>query len=250
MKHRALQIVYLIVAIAIVFVASDNTIRFSLLGALLFVYSLVIGLASYRFQWNFFMNATHHGKVGTLTITFDDGPHPEHTPAILEILKQHNVPATFFMIGKHVDEHPTIAKKVADAGHEIGNHSYNHRNRHGILSTQKVAEEIAQCNGAITKATGVHTHYYRPPFGVTNPNIASAVGHSNVQAIGWDIRSLDTTTSDADALLKRITDRLENGSILLLHDTQLVTVAVLPRLLQYCKQQGIPVVSLKESLKK
>ena len=250
MKHRALQIVYLIVAIAIVFVASDNTIRFSLLGALLFVYSLVIGLASYRFQWNFFMNATHHGKVGTLTITFDDGPHPEHTPAILEILKQHNVPATFFMIGKHVDEHPTIAKKVADAGHEIGNHSYNHRNRHGILSTQKVAEEIAQCNGAITKATGVHTHYYRPPFGVTNPNIASAVGHSNMQAIGWDIRSLDTTTNDADALLKRITDRIENGSILLLHDTQPVTVAVLPKLLDYCKQQGIPVVSLKDSLKR
>ena len=113
MKHRALQIVYLIVAIAIVFVASDNTIRFSLLGALLFVYSLVIGLASYRFQWNFFMNATHHGKVGTLTITFDDGPHPQHTPAILEVLKQHCAPATFFMIGKQVDEHPAIAKQVA-----------------------------------------------------------------------------------------------------------------------------------------
>ena len=94
-----------------------------------------------------------------------------------------------------------FAKIAADAGHEIGNHSYNHRNTHGILSTQKVAEEIAQCNGAITKATGVHTHYYRPPFGVTNPNIASAVGHSNMQAIGWDIRSLDTTTNDADALL-------------------------------------------------
>ena len=250
MKHRALQIVYLIVAIAVIFVAPNHTIRFSILGGMLFVYSLVIGLASYRFQWNFFMNAVHHGKAGTLTITFDDGPHPEHTPTILNILNQYNAPATFFMIGKNVDAHPAIAKQVVDAGHEIGNHSYSHRNTHGVLSTKKVAEEIAQCNGAIYKATGVHAHYYRPPFGVTNPNIAKAVSHSNMQAIGWDIRSLDTTTNDADALLKRITDRIENGSILLLHDTQAVTIAVLPRLLDYCKQNNISIVSLRDSLKK
>lgn len=250
MKHRALQIVYLIVAIAVIFVAPTHTIRFSILGGMLFVYSLVIGLASYRFQWNFFMNAVHHGKPGTLTITFDDGPHPEHTPTILNILKEYNTQATFFMIGKNVDTNPTIAKQIVDAGHEVGNHSYNHRNTHGILSTKKVAEEIAQCNGATAKATGVHTHYYRPPFGVTNPNIAGAVAHSNMQAIGWDIRSLDTTTNDADALLKRITDRIANGSILLLHDTQAVTVAVLPKLLEYCRQHNVPVISLKESLKK
>lgn len=250
MKHRALQIVYLIVAIAVIFVAPNHTIRFSILGGMLFVYSLVIGLASYRFQWNFFMNAVHHGKPGTLTITFDDGPHPEYTQDILNILKQYNAPATFFMIGKNVDVYPAIAKQVTDAGHEVGNHSYNHRNTHGILSTKKVAEEIAQCNGAIYKATGVHPHYYRPPFGVTNPNIAGAVAHSNMHAIGWDIRSLDTTTNDAEALLKRITDRIENDSILLLHDTQPVTIAMLPKLLSHCKQHNIPIVSLGESLKK
>jgi len=243
-KFRIVSIVFVVTAIAL-FLAINNLSTFTVVFViLLLVYGGVIALGSYRFQWNFFMPAIHHGKKGSLCITFDDGPHPEHTQAILDILAKYKAPATFFMIGKNVDAHPAIVKQVQQQGHEIGNHSYHHSNMHGFLSTKGVVSEIEKCSEAIMHITEEAVEYYRPPFGVTNPNIADAVKQTGMPAIGWDIRSLDTTATDADKLLARITNAIPTGTILLLHDTQPITVQILPAILDFCAKNNIEIIPL------
>src|SRR5690606_17833233 len=106
---------------------------------------------------------------------FDDGPHPDFTPQILKLLRQHNAKATFFCIGKKVAQHPEIVKGIIAEGHIIGNHTYSHTKAFGFLSTKKVTDELQTTEETIERLTGLKTKLYRPAFGVTNPNISTAV---------------------------------------------------------------------------
>lgn len=208
---------------------------------------LFIGLASFNIQWNFFTKAINSGPAGTLAITFDDGPHPVNTGKVLDILNQENVKASFFLIGRNVEAHPELAKRMVNEGHTIGNHSFNHSNMHGFLSTGKVEREIRDTNLAISNTTGAKVKLYRPPFGVTNPNIAKAVKKSEMICIGWDIRTYDTVVKDATKLLQKLKNKIDNGgSILLLHDTCDVALEVLPDIIDHCRKSGVKLISLDE----
>jgi peptidoglycan/xylan/chitin deacetylase (PgdA/CDA1 family) len=158
-----------------------------------------------------------------VALTFDDGPHPERTPRILDILKKHGVQATFFVIGKRAAAHPEIVRRIVAEGHLVGNHTFRHSPRFPLGGSSSMAREIAReierCDEALEKITGARPKLFRPPFGVTNPNIARALRRSKHTVAGWSIRSLDTVARrPREKVLERVSLRLHPGAVILLHD--------------------------------
>lgn len=208
-------------------------------------------IGSFHILWNYFLTAHHSNpfvKTKSVAITFDDGPHPKFTPKVLELLKKYNAKATFFCIGKQVEKHPEIAKQIINEGHTIANHSFHHANNFGFFNTQKVILELHKTNEIIQKIIGKKTVLFRPPFGVTNPNIANAVQETKHKVIGWNVRSLDTVIKNEEKILNRITKKLQKGDIILLHDTSNKTVNVLERLLLFLTSENYTAITVNELL--
>ncbi|AWG24698.1 polysaccharide deacetylase family protein [Flavobacterium kingsejongi] len=182
-----------------------------------------------------------------VAITFDDGPTPM-TPLILDILKKHQVDATFFCIGSQIEKYPEIFQRILDEGHIVGNHSYTHANTIGLFSVAEMVSEIQRTDVIIQKFSGRKVRYYRPPFGVTNPNLAKALQVTPHDVIGWNIRSFDTKIKTADKIMKRIERQLAPGSVILLHDTSLKTVAVLEQLLVFLWENEYEAVTVEQLL--
>lgn len=171
-------------------------------------------------------------------LTFDDGPDPEKTSQIIDLLEKYNAKGVFFFIGKKIDQHPEIAKLASEKGHSVGSHSYHHGNLFDVLPTSKVAEELRQTEKAIENATGKPCVLFRPPYGITNPNIAKALRQFQYRVIGWNLRSLDTLIHDSVKLEKRVLKRIKPGTIILLHDTAPAVLPVLERVLIFLKENG------------
>ena len=186
-------------------------------------------------------------KEKKIAITFDDGPTPE-TPKVLNLLKKHNAKATFFCIGSQIEKYPDIFKAILEDGHTVGNHTYSHSPKMGFFPAQKVKEELEVTNSLIEKYSGKKALFFRPPFGVTNPNIAKAVKATGHYVIGWNIRSLDTIIKSENRLLNRVKNRLAPGSIILLHDTSQKTVNVLEQLLVLLEQNKYEAITVNQLL--
>jgi peptidoglycan/xylan/chitin deacetylase (PgdA/CDA1 family) len=152
-----------------------------------------------------------------VALTFDDGPDPATTPLLLDYLRDQKIRATFFCIGKRVDCHPTIAKRIVDEGHVIANHTYNHRWSTPLMWGASLAREIGETQDAIRRATGVEPEYMRPPMGMTNPHFAGVLRRAGLEMIGWDVRSLDTR-KPVDEVIERVLKQAGDGSFILLHD--------------------------------
>ncbi len=182
-------------------------------------------------------------KAGATNIilTFDDGPDPKYTPQILDILKQAQVTAVFFCIGKNIVAYPDLVKRIAAEGHIVANHSYNHSTNIGSYSTSKVMTEIEQTEEVITGCIGSSLKLYRPPFGVTNPNIGRAVRALNMKVIGWNVRSFDTVSKSKEAVLNRVTSGLKNGDIVLFHDTKALAADILADFLLFAREKGFTI---------
>ncbi|ASE62993.1 polysaccharide deacetylase family protein [Chryseobacterium indologenes] len=202
-------------------------------------FSAVVVWGSFDIELGYFVNSITHKrtKVKEVALTFDDGP-TEFTPKFLDLLKQHQVKATFFCIGKQIEKYPETFQRIIAEGHTIGNHTLSHSNSTGFLSTKKMIAEIENCDTVIQKAGNIKTDLYRPPFGVTNPNIAKAIIRTHKKSIGWNVRSLDTITGDEKKIFRRITQNLRKGSIILLHDTSDKTYRVLADLLVFLKNKN------------
>ena len=196
------------------------------LGIPFLIYSFILFLGAKNVCSQFYLKTECYSKDKSKThITFDDGPDPKITPQILEILKKHNKKATFFCIGEKIEKHPEVIQQIAEQGHEIGNHSYSHSYYFDFFRTSKVIKELDKTNKLIKEISGKDCIIFRPPFGVTNPNIAKAVKKLNLETIGWSIRSLDTV-KDKKTILKRL-EKAKPGDIILFHDTKEQTVEIL-----------------------
>jgi len=205
---------------------------------------------SFDIRLNYFLKVHSSNKKvnrNIVALTFDDGP-TEITLEILNLLKKYNQKATFFCIGKQIEKHPETAKNIIEHEHVIANHTYSHTNEMGFLSKKEVFNEIASTQSIIQQITGKIPNLFRPPFGVTNPNIAWACKENRVEVIGWNVRSLDTIIASEDKILNRILDRFEKGSIILLHDTSTKTLNVLERLLIIMEKKQIQSVTVDELL--
>lgn len=175
-----------------------------------------------------------------VVLTFDDGP-TELTPLFLDLLNRYEVKAIFFCIGRQIAQYPQIVQRIKDEGHLIGNHTYSHTPKNCFASSAVMTQEIQQTD-ALLAQLGIVTPYFRPPYGVTNPHIASAARRTGKRVIGWDIRSLDTVIKDETRLWSRVVSKLNQGNIILMHDTSERTLHVLEQLLKYLKANDYQVV--------
>ncbi|CAA7195341.1 polysaccharide deacetylase family protein [Chryseobacterium potabilaquae] len=218
--------------------------------ATFFAFSSVIVWGSFDIQLGYFVNSITHKrtKLKEVTLTFDDGP-TEFTPQFLDLLKEYNIKATFFCIGKQIEKYPETFKRIILEGHTIGNHTFSHSNNTGFLSTSKITNEIERCDEIIFKVGNIKTNLYRPPFGVTNPNIAKAIKKTHKKSIGWNIRSLDTITSDEKKIYKKVTKSLKKGNIILLHDTSQKTYNVLADILLFLKERKYSTFTINSIIK-
>ncbi|MBM1105515.1 polysaccharide deacetylase family protein [Aurantibacter crassamenti] len=242
-------IALLVTLIGLNFVTAIPWISYPVILILWFLLTLC---GSFFIRWNYHLTSLSENKnviESQISLTFDDGPNPEFTPKILELLEQYNAKATFFLIGKHAEKHPNIVQNILRQGHSIGNHTYSHTNDFGFFRTNKVINELRTTNTIVEKISGYKMRLYRPAFGVTNPSIQEAVTKLNVSSIGWSVRSLDTTNRSEEVILKRITAKVTKGDIILLHDTSTKTVDVLERLLLFLQVNNLKSVPVEQLLK-
>ena len=216
-----------------------------IIPAVLFV--TVAGLGSAFVCSNYHVKAlcsakTHSKKIA---ITFDDGPHPE-TLKVLDLLNQYNAKGTFFCIGRQIEKYPEILNQVVNQGHTVGNHTYNHSST--LTLSTRALEELTSTDEIIKNVTGKKPMLFRPPFGVTAPNIAKALKITGHTVIGWNIRSLDTIIEDEKKIFNRIKKRLRPGSIILLHDTSERAVNIFEQLLVLLQENNYTAVTVDELL--
>jgi len=229
------------------FLKSENLISYWWVVLVVLIWLLFTFIGSFHIRWNYFLKANHKNnqiKENVVALTFDDGPNINFTPKILSLLKKYHAKATFFCIGKNVKDHPDLLKKIVADGHLIGNHSYYHQNSFGFLSTEKVMEEIENTDKIIEETVDLKTRFFRPPFGVTNPNIAKAVKKLKLHTFGWSIRSLDTIAKDPEKVYDKIVSKLKKGDVVLMHDSSDLSVVVLEKILQYLDQNNIKTITL------
>lgn len=174
-----------------------------------------------------------------MALTFDDGPSPDHTPHILDILRDHHVLATFFVVGKYVEKNPELARRIVQEGHEIGNHTFNHTGLHqtGPLNA---TEDIIKAQETIQRVLGVEPIFYRPPYGAGNLYSLQNVARTDIQyTVMWDIDPKDWEAESSEEIVSVLKGRVRNGSIVLLHDNTPHTVEALPQILEDIRGKGI-----------
>jgi peptidoglycan-N-acetylglucosamine deacetylase len=158
------------------------------------------------------------GRGRKLALTFDDGPNPACTPALLESLARHSVRATFFMIGKWVQQEPGLAREVQAAGHEIANHTFSHPNL-ALCSTSRVRQELQQCSRALQDA-GLDNrfHLFRPPFGARRRATLRVARSAGLVPVSWTITAYDWRPTSPERVQYHVRGQLKGGDVLLFHD--------------------------------
>jgi len=217
---------------------------------ILIVHFIFIMWGSFTIRSNFYIKGKHYFSTSQnqIVLTFDDGPAPGSTEAILDILKLNKIKATFFCIGREVEKYPDIVKRIHEEGHSIGLHSFAHSYLYDFQFKFQMVADLRKNQSGIESIVGYKPKLFRPPYGVTTPSMNLAVKKMNLNMIGWSLRSLDTVIRDQNRVIQRILKRLKPGAILLLHDHLHSTPAMLTQLIQELKERNYEIVPLTDIL--
>ncbi len=239
MKHRINILVYATLITLTCIFLSDSPWFVWIIILLTIIFSVILTLGVLLLKFNYFLPSLIRLKNKEVLLTFDDGPNPENTPKILDILQEENVKAIFFLIGNKAEKHPEIIARILSEGHLIGDHTYTHNNLMATFSTAKLIKELTQSQATLKKLTGNRIPIFRAPIGYTNPNFARALKELKLHSIGWSLRSYDTVNKDATKLKKRLVSKTKASDIVLLHDNLDITATVLQDYIQEAKANGI-----------
>ncbi len=181
-------------------------------------------------------------------MTFDDGPHPQNTPRLLDMLKQRNIKATFFLVGECVAQYPQIVKRIVAEGHEIGNHSWSHPQL-SKMTDAAVKDQLQKTHDAIVSACGVVPKLMRPPYGAfTQRQQRWCNGEWGYKIILWDVDPLDWKVRNSEHVESEILKQTVAGSIILSHDIHKTTVDAMPATLDALAAKGYKFVTVPELL--
>lgn len=201
-----------------------------------------------RFQGTTVTQAKLNVGEKAIALTFDDGPWPTSTDQILEVLKQNNIKATFFWVGRYLQTYPEIGKKVAAAGHAIGNHTWNHQ--YFKYNQDTASREIDRTSALIEKLTGIKTSMFRPPAGILNNGLVDYAQKQKYVAVMWSVDSMDWRTS-TPSVLDNVLNQASAGGIVLMHDgggNRSKTVEALPKMIAELRKRGYKFVTVPELL--
>lgn len=191
---------------------------------------------------------THEMKIA---LTFDDGPNPDATPRILDTLGEHEVKATFFILGRHAERWPDLVHRAASEGHQVGNHGYFHRKLH-FKSPRYVRRDMLLGKRAIERAGSAAPHFFRAPHGFRSPWVSRIAGSLGERTIGWSLGVWDSDLPGVKAIVDRTVSGVKPGSIVLLHDgdgynaegDRTQTAAALPGIIRELLLRGFEFVTL------
>jgi peptidoglycan/xylan/chitin deacetylase (PgdA/CDA1 family) len=187
-----------------------------------------------------------------VALTLDDGPDAKVTPAVLDLLDEHDAKASFFCVGERARKHPALVREIARRGHSVENHSARHSHWFSLYGLRKLRHEIEQAQDTLGRLTGRLPEFFRAPAGLRNPFLDPVLTSLRLAQVSWTRRGFDTVTHNPATVLRRLTAGLAPGDILLLHDGHSavmpdgrpVALAVLPKLLDVLAQRGLKSTSL------
>ncbi len=188
-----------------------------------------------------------------IALTYDDGPNDPHTLKLLDVLAKHSARATFFMIGRYVQQRPDIARVVAQAGHVIGNHTFTHP----LLifeSEARTRSQLVDCHQALEDAVGEHSNLFRPPFGGRRPATLRIARELGLQTVMWNVTGYDWNAPPAAVIEKKVARQIRGGDVILLHDgghrtlgsDRAQTVIATDNLIRRYKNEGYEFVTVEE----
>ena len=186
---------------------------------------------------NLVQDSMEHPAVA---LTFDDGPSSRYTPELLDGLKERGVKASFFLVGKNIEENSDLIRRMEAEGHLIGNHTYNHVQLDKI-SDVSAREEILKTNNAIYEATGRYPQYMRPPYGAWKKNMEICV---EMLPVFWTIDTLDWKTQNVQAVCQVVEKEIEDGAIILMHDEYETTVNAALKIVDEYQEKGYEFVTV------
>lgn len=194
--------------------------------------------------------------LGHIAITVDDGPDPEVTPQVLDLLDRFDARASFFCIGSMAQRHPELCQEIVRWGHTVENHSQHHYHHFSTFGPWRMAHEIEIGQDNLAAISGQRPCFFRPPAGLRNPFLEPILARHGLHLASWTRRGYDTHNRDADDVARRLTNNLAAGNILLLHDGhaartvagQPVILAVLPRVLEAAAAIGLKPITLRSAL--
>jgi len=183
-----------------------------------------------------------------IAMTYDDGPHPKNTPRLLDMLRKRNIKATFYVVGRNVNQYPHIVRRIVSEGHEIGSHSWSHAN-FAKLSDAAIRKELDKTRDAIIAASGVQPRTLRPPYGSLRSSqrlwIHKEYGYPTIL---WDVDPEDWRRPGPSVVTSRILRKTHNGSIVLAHDLHKSTVDAMPATLDGLLSRGFKFVTVSQLL--
>ncbi|CAD5372050.1 Polysaccharide deacetylase family protein [Rubrivivax sp. A210] len=196
------------------------------------------------------------GGAAQVALTIDDGPDPEVTPAVLDLLAELGVRASFFCIAERARAQPALLRRIVAAGHSVQNHSLRHDHRFSLMGPRGLTREVGDAQALLADLSGVQPQAFRAPAGLRNPFLDPVLHALSLHLVSWTRRGFDTRTADADVVLARLSRGLAAGDILLLHDGNArrgasgrpLLLDVLPPLVARCRAAGLRLVTLAEAL--
>ena len=229
----------------------------SLLTAASFATAISAGYQSMAPTGRWFGAALNNLGRGSkqLAMTYDDGPNDPHTFRLLEVLARHEVRATFFLIGRYVQQRPDIVREIVSAGHAVGNHSFSHP----LLifkSSAEIRQEITACERALSDAAGEHSKLFRPPFGGRRPAVFRVARQLGFDPVMWNVTGCDWSATSAEEIERKVSRNIRGGDIILLHDgghknfgaDRSHTVVATDKLITKYKTEGYQFVPLPQKI--
>jgi peptidoglycan/xylan/chitin deacetylase (PgdA/CDA1 family) len=195
---------------------------------------------------------TNENGQRVVALTFDDGPHPELTPRVLDVLDDFGARASFFCVGREIEQQAPLVREMVSRGHQIENHTWSHPNWFALLSPAGLTTQISRTQSVIDHVTGRAPTYFRAPAGIRSPWLDPVLQRYRLRLVSWTRRGFDTVDKDPDRIYFRLVSNIAPGDILLLHDggprdTSLrsaLVLELLPRLLDKIRRKGLQVVPL------